>query len=115
MEDGLGGLTVFLDGIESAIIPSPAERTDSALLRSRLAQPGDSERAHLGEAETLAVVSGRRISAIFLTDDHGATSLAKSLDIPVASTLDLLRVAVGSGKRLGRRGARTGRTPRRAR
>lgn len=98
MEDGLGGLSVFLDGFDGAIIPSPAERTDSALLRSRLAKPGDSEQSHLGEAETLAVVSGRRLSAIFLTDDQGATSLAKSIDIPVAGTLDLLRVAVRSGR-----------------
>jgi hypothetical protein len=96
--EGLSGMTVFLDELSDSLIPSPAERTDASLFRSRLAQAGDSERDHLGESETLAVVSARSIPAICLTDDIRAAALAQSLGIATATTLDVLRIAVRAGK-----------------
>lgn len=96
--DGLAGLTAFFAELGDAIVPTPAERADTALLRNRLARPGDSARDHLGEAETMAVVNGRGLSAIFLTDDNRAAQLATSLNIPTATTLDVLRIAVRSGR-----------------
>ncbi len=96
--EGLAGLKTFFAELGDSIVPTPSERAETALIRSRLARPGDTARDHLGEAETMAVVNGRGLSAIFLTDDKRAAHLATSFNIPTATTLEVLRIAVRSGR-----------------
>jgi len=74
-----------------------AEHLDVRLMRLELAQPGDSRYAHLGEAETIAIVTRRQIDAIFITDDRGAARLAKKYQVRHTSTWSLLRLASRAG------------------
>lgn len=70
-----------------------AEHLDTRVMRLELAGPGDGKFAHLGEAETIAIITRRGIDAIFITDDNGATRLAQKYGVPHASTWSLLRMA----------------------
>jgi hypothetical protein len=97
MEPGLEGMTEFDDAFGDPWIPSPAERTDTQLYRSRLAIAGDPDTRHLGEAETIAVVTSRRLKALFVTDDFRARQLAGAAGVATATTLDLLRLSVRAG------------------
>jgi hypothetical protein len=51
---------------------SGVERLDVQVLRLELAQPGDADHKHYGEAETLAIMSRRAIEGFFVTDDGDA-------------------------------------------
>jgi predicted nucleic acid-binding protein len=73
---------------------SPAERIDIQAFRLELAQPGDQPWQHLGEAETLAIMTRRSFKGFLVTDDQSAARLARRHDVAVVSTWDLLRVAV---------------------
>jgi len=79
------------------LYPSIVEVQDTLLLRDELASPGDSKTQHLGEAETIAIVTRRNIAAFFATDDKGARRLAANHGIQTATTVDLLAVAVRAG------------------
>lgn len=70
-----------------------AEHVMTRTLRTRLARPGDGPHRHLGEAETLAIISGRSLNGIFATDDKSVRVLATDLNIQVVTTFDLLRFA----------------------
>jgi hypothetical protein len=94
MEPGLGEMSAFAEALGEPLIPSPAERTDTQMYRNRLAIAGDPETRHLGEAETIAVVTSRGLSAVFVTDDHRARQLASSARVTSATSLDLLRISV---------------------
>lgn len=59
-----------------------------------LREPGDGPERHLGEAETVALVTSRSLTAIIVTDDTGAMRLARRHDVTVATTADLLVLAV---------------------
>lgn len=63
------------------------------MLRNQLASPGDPPTKHLGEAETVAIITRRRLSCFFVTDDRDAARLASQNGITVASTWRLLQVA----------------------
>lgn len=78
--------------------PDNAEYVDTRTLRDTIAVPGDPATKHLGEAETIAIISRRRLDAYFLTDDQGATTLAAQHGIQVVTTWDLLRLAHKTGK-----------------
>lgn len=71
-----------------------AERIDVQTFRRELAQPGDHAWQHLGEAETLAIMTRRAIDGFLVTDDQDARRLARRHQVTVISTWDLLRVAV---------------------
>jgi predicted nucleic acid-binding protein len=75
------------------LLPTPAELVHTQILRDQLASPGDEAWKHLGEAETLAIVSSRPLKAIFVTDDREARRLAQHLGVTVITTWDLLRAA----------------------
>jgi predicted nucleic acid-binding protein len=62
-------------------------------LRTLLARPGEARHRHLGEAETLAIMSCRSLRGIFATDDTAVPALAQQQDIKVITTFDLLRAA----------------------
>lgn len=70
-----------------------AERLDVELMRLDLAKPGDTPFQHLGEAETLAIMTRRSVSGYFVTDDGDATRLARKHAVKVVSTWDLMRLA----------------------
>ncbi|GAA1841869.1 hypothetical protein [Asanoa iriomotensis] len=69
------------------------EHVMTQALRTRLARPGDARLRHLGEAETLAIMSCRQLKGIFASDDSAVPVLAHEQGIRVVTTFDLLRVA----------------------
>lgn len=79
------------------IYPNAAEHIDTQALRQAMAKPGDGPHQHLGEAETIAVVSRRKIRAVFVTDDRSAQSRAKLEGIDVTDTWRLLQIAHRAG------------------
>jgi len=79
---------------------SPESRSEHILtqaFRTRLARPGEDKYRHLGEAETLAIMSSRSIDGIFATDDKSVPVIANELKIRVVTTFDLLRAAHRGG------------------
>lgn len=62
--------------------------------REFLREPGDGPERHLGEAETIAIVTSRGLAALVVTDDTGAMRLAMRREIPVATSSDLMILAV---------------------
>ena len=91
--EGLGTLRKAPDIFGEALRPDPAELQDMLAFRNTLAQPGDPPSKHLGEAETLAIMTRRSLRGFFVTDDRDAARLAKRHDIQSPTTWDLLRVA----------------------
>lgn len=90
-QEDLGQAKNFLG---SAILPTQAERIDTGILRAELASPGEPGWMHMGEAETIAVITSRHGSgALFVTDDEGARRLAKSNKIQSVSTWMMLKLA----------------------
>lgn len=82
-------------------LEAPTEFMNTEVFRTQLAKPGDPKTANLGEAESLAIITGRGLDAIFVTDDNGALGFAESHDIPHLTTWDLIKLFVRIGK-LGR-------------
>lgn len=80
------------------LTPDRVEYEDTRTLRDSMASPGDPNTKHLGEAETIAIISRRRIDGFFLTDDRDAKALAARHSIAAVSTWDLLRLAHNTGK-----------------
>jgi hypothetical protein len=75
------------------LYPNPAEHQDVQVLRNQLASPGDPPTKHLGEAETVAIITRRRIFCFFVTDDRDAARLATQNGITVTTTWRLLQLA----------------------
>lgn len=96
-EPGLGALSQAREIFGEPLRPDDAELLDARVLRQELAMPGDGPFHHLGEAETLAIVIRRQLTAIFVTDDKDATRLATNNSVTVVSTWMLLRVAHRQG------------------
>jgi hypothetical protein len=80
------------------LIPDARERVDAQTMRETMASPGEPPTQHLGEAETIAIISARQLDGLFLTDDRGARALAQRHQITAVSTWDLLRLAHKVGK-----------------
>jgi hypothetical protein len=59
---GLAALSAAEDIFGEPLYPDPAEHQDVQVLRNRLASPGDPPTKHLGEAETVAIITRRRLS-----------------------------------------------------
>ncbi|MGI5190778.1 hypothetical protein ACQEVI_21745 [Promicromonospora sp. CA-289599] len=70
------------------------EHIDIRDLRDLMARPGDSPRAHLGEAETIVLMEVRTVGAVFVTDDADAARQARYRGLVVIDTWDLVRLAV---------------------
>lgn len=73
--------------------PDAAELLETRALRDELARPGDHAHRHLGEAETVAVMTHRHVDGIFATDDNGAARLAARHGVRVVRTWGLLQLA----------------------
>lgn len=94
----LGDMTLAHDIFGAPWMPEDAEHIDVALLRERLAAPGDDQHAHLGEAETIVLASRRSPGAVFVTDDRSALELAFEYSLKAVTTTELLRLAVRTGR-----------------
>lgn len=81
-----------------ALYPVGAEYTDTQTIRERMLKPGDKDTDHLGEAETIAIVTRRRLRGFFVTDDRDAAREAKAEGIRVVTTWDILRLMVRSDR-----------------
>lgn len=73
--------------------PTLAEHQDLLVVQVELAKPGDSKDAHLGEAETIAIIVSRDLPGFFVTDDRDARRVASSRNIGVTDTWALLKLA----------------------
>lgn len=95
---GLQSLINVRAFLGAPIRPSPAELVHARLLRESLAGPLESATDHLGEAETIAVLTSRPdlSGSIFVSDDNGARALAQAHAIDIANTWDLLLFARNS-------------------
>lgn len=97
---GLSAMRHWSAHLGRPLEPTKAELLNAAIIAESMRKPGDSKRtSNLGEAETIAVIAGRGIFAVFLTDDHGAARRA-SLEpgISTASTTRILALAEVNGK-----------------
>jgi predicted nucleic acid-binding protein len=92
-QPGLAALAGVGEIFGEPLYPDAAELQDTTILRDELAGPGDRRNAHLGEAETLAIIIRRRPECVFVTDDRDATRLASKHGVPVVSTWHLLLLA----------------------
>ena len=92
--EALGDVASLLGEAER---PTPAELINTRLLRDSMAAPGEGARAHLGEAETVAIMESRFRRSFFVTDDGGARIVAEGQGLRVISTWDLLRAAFRAG------------------
>jgi len=78
------------------LYPNPAEHVDILVVQERMRKPGDRDSAHLGEAETITIITKRRLVAAFVTDDKDAQRQAHAEGIPVYSTWHILKLAVAA-------------------
>jgi predicted nucleic acid-binding protein len=76
------------------IYASQDQLRHAQILRTQLASPGDSRQAHLGEAETLAIMTK---GDLFVSDDDAALRLATTQGMQTARTWSLLRLAAKQG------------------
>ena len=97
-ETGLEELVDVGTILGDPLIPTGVERLATELIRRQLAKPDDSRTQHLGEAETFAIVSQRAINALFVTDDLSAARFARTIPVKTATTADLVKLAVRTGK-----------------
>lgn len=95
--------TGYYPGIEDAFdfMPEPSmldafETREARLVQQYIAEPTDPPTKSLGEAQTIVMITNRRIKAVFITDDGGARCYIKDQDLPIEvySTTDLLALAV---------------------
>jgi predicted nucleic acid-binding protein len=81
---------------------SREEHVMTTTYRKLLSRPGDGPRKNLGEAETLAIIHCRGMSAVFFTDDKGPASIVAKPgnggpNVSIAGTWTLLKVARKKG------------------
>ncbi|MDO5747717.1 MAG: hypothetical protein Q4P66_08705 [Actinomycetaceae bacterium] len=95
--DGLERMTHWSSVFGDPFIPDRAELIDVAIIVDSMRKPGDKNTAHLGEAETIAIICKRNFSALFLTDDHGAARSASRNSIKVIGTGKIIAYAEVAG------------------
>jgi hypothetical protein len=98
-EPGLDSLNLVGGILGDPLYPEGTEHLQVSRFRSELASPGDERHKHLGEAETLAILTSRDdLYGAFVTDDADAARLAQREGIKVYSTWDLLALLRRTGK-----------------
>ncbi|KQR65746.1 hypothetical protein ASF89_00665 [Frigoribacterium sp. Leaf172] len=91
------GIDQAFEFMPDPILLEPFETREARLIRQSIADPLDKPTKSLGEAETIAVITNRRIhGATFITDDEGAKQYIVNEDLPIKvyTTTDLLALAV---------------------
>jgi predicted nucleic acid-binding protein len=93
--DGLAALNGVRDFLGEPLEPTPAELLTTRMVRDSMAAPGDQPTKHLGEAETIAIVTSRDLQSttVFVSDDSGALIHAEAHGLMIADTWDLLALA----------------------
>ena len=95
-ELALPGLKEAAEGLlGEPLRPEQGEHLPIRQLRSMMAEPGDHEEAHLGEAETLTLIEKRRLNAIIAADDRSVARFAGST--ATVNTWGLLRFCFSRG------------------
>lgn len=96
---GLEAMTNWFDVFGEPLAPSESEREAALKIADSMRKPGENApRKHMGEAETLAITTERRLAGIFLTDDRDAMKKATSMNVPVFDTVHILAFAEVAGK-----------------
>ncbi|WBM80590.1 hypothetical protein KIV56_03950 [Cryobacterium breve] len=82
------------------LMPTAAERVDGRAIRNDIAAPYEPFPKSYGEAETLAIIERRNLSALVITDDGGVGRYVKDkkLGVKVLSTTDILALSVRTGR-----------------
>jgi predicted nucleic acid-binding protein len=93
-EPGLDAMQQAPDIFGPPEYPLDVELQDTLLLRQQITRPDDHPKKSLGEAETLAIMSRRFMTAWFITDDKEARRLAEEHHVISVTTWDLLKLAV---------------------
>ena len=78
------------------LIPSRSEAIDARTIRNEIAAPYEPFPKSYGEAQTLAIITKRDLSAIVITDDGGVGRYVaeNEIEVIVVSTTDILAMAV---------------------
>ena len=79
--EGLEGLGVVGNLFGAPLVTSNREYVEARCIQNSMLKPGqDSSSAHMGEAETIAIICSRMEfeNSLFLTDDHDAMSAARN-------------------------------------
>lgn len=99
IEPGLGSMQDAQQIFGEPLLPqSRQEHVDTQTIRLSFVKPGDGPKRHLGEAETLSIITNRQLVALFVTDDGEASTRAQSYGISTCTTWDLLRLAVKTNR-----------------
>lgn len=82
--------------ITETLIPTRSEVIDARTIRNEIAAPYEPFPKSYGEAQTLAIITKRDLSAIVITDDGGVGRYVadNKLEVVVVSTTDILAMAV---------------------
>ena len=94
------GLREMVAFMPEPIVPTPAERVDTQLIRTQFLNPGDTEPTkHLGEAETFAVIERRFAdrSVIVATEDRDVGRYGRVREIKIINTRALFAMWVKRG------------------
>ncbi len=76
---------------------TPTEHLAVRVIRQDFLRPGDGPRKHLGESESLAIISERRLHARFITDDGFVPQRARAVNVTCVTTWDLFKAAMLGG------------------
>jgi len=82
------------------VLNAESDRAGVAMMRKRFAAAGDSPTKHLGESETLYVMTSRvefSVSRI-LTEDRDAYRVAKALELLAVNTFEIFQALVARGE-----------------
>lgn len=96
---GQGGMSRWRDLFGKPLAPTALELADAQVFAQQMRKPGENGPGkHMGEAETVAIVTRRELGATFLTDDNDARRLARSQGLKVVSTRWIIAMAEVFGK-----------------
>lgn len=94
---GLSAMSSAASIFGAPLYPDAAEHVNILVLQDQMRGPGDLNTSHLGEAETITIITSRQLSAAFVTDDRDAARHASSQGIATYSTWHILKLAVATG------------------
>lgn len=85
--------------IAHSLIATDDEQKQARIIRRDIAKPDEPFPKSFGEAESIAVIPNRGLSAAFLTDDGGAADYVerRNLGLEIINTAELLALAVELG------------------
>lgn len=94
------GLAGAASIITHTLYPTTAENIDARAIRNQIAKPGEPFPKSYGEAQTMAIITKRGLSSVFITDDGGVGDYVRGNTLPVTviSTTDVLALAVRTGR-----------------